>query len=539
MTAVVEQAAPLSDQDRVADAGIDSHASAAPQGDSFVSGVALLLSLSLAQRFIGFVRNVLICRYLDPGELGRWNLAFNAIEIISPLVVLGLPGTMGRYFESFRQQGRPRWFVRQLALATGTLTAVGLLLLTAFRPTVAWMLFSDPRQTGLLSWVLAALAIVITYNFLVQLTTALRRPRVLSILHFVNSAMFAVLAILFLKTTALGAAGLVAAYAGACMAGIVVAVVALRGLFGELRDQPAEVSGAIAPLWRRLLPLAGALWLNDSLCNAFYTADRVMLVHFADTSVGNPIAIVGQYHSSRVLGVLIAALGGMLAQVFLPYLSHDWEENRKLAVSQQINFALKIVSVVLTTVSSGILLVAPVLFGQVMQGKYLEGFQVLPPTLTYCIWFGLLLVVQNYLWLAEQAKWANAGVAVALLLNVGLNFILVPTWGLAGAVTATTIANLVLLVVALCFSNRFGLQLHRGVTVAVLLPVALIGGPLAGFAGVLLAVGAALGSESILSTWERAQLRHRWERFFHGPGSDASFGHKPDDPAQTTSEKWV
>ncbi len=88
-----------------------------------------------------------------------------------------------------------------------------------------------------------------------------------------------------------------------------------------------------------------------------------------------------------------------------------------------------------------VLWVAPLLFHVAFEGRYDEGLAVLPWTLTYCVWYSLLLVAQNYIWCAEKTKLERVPLAAGLAINFGLNIVLIPAWGLLGAVIATTAAT--------------------------------------------------------------------------------------------------
>ncbi|MDP7305839.1 MAG: oligosaccharide flippase family protein, partial [Pirellulaceae bacterium] len=81
------------------------------RGDSVVAGVTMLILLTVLQRSVGLVRNVWFCRVLEDDELGRWSLAYNFLLLMAPLIVLGLPGSFGRYVERYRQRGQLRPFL--------------------------------------------------------------------------------------------------------------------------------------------------------------------------------------------------------------------------------------------------------------------------------------------------------------------------------------------------------------------------------------------------------------------------------------------
>src|SRR4051812_6085711 len=85
--------------------------------DSLADGMLLMLALTLVQRGAGFVRGILLCRWLAPEELGRWDLAWGFFCLAAPLAVLGLPGSFGRHVETFRQGGQLRAFLTSTAWA--------------------------------------------------------------------------------------------------------------------------------------------------------------------------------------------------------------------------------------------------------------------------------------------------------------------------------------------------------------------------------------------------------------------------------------
>ncbi len=88
------------------------HASAAAsprplvlRSDTLAESVLILIVLAVVQRAIGFLRSVLVCDWLEPDQLGEWDLANRFFVLVAPLVVLGLPGTFGRYLEHYRHRG--------------------------------------------------------------------------------------------------------------------------------------------------------------------------------------------------------------------------------------------------------------------------------------------------------------------------------------------------------------------------------------------------------------------------------------------------
>src|SRR4030095_9083038 len=115
---------------------------------------------------------------------------------------------------------------------------------------------------------------------------------------------------------------------------------------------------------------------------------------------------VGNYHSSRVVPLLLVSVTGLLGTMITPYLSHDWEARGTQGASARLHFTLKLLGLSLLLGGAIILVTAPVLFDVAFHGKFRGGLSILPLTIAYCIWFGMARVAQKYLWCAEKVGWA-------------------------------------------------------------------------------------------------------------------------------------
>jgi O-antigen/teichoic acid export membrane protein len=461
--------------------------------DSLSTGVVILLGVTVLQRMVGFLRSMLFCGLMEDDQLGRWSLAAIFLTLAAPLAVLGLPGSFGRYVERFRRRGQLRAFLRRTTLVTAALGLSALLLVLLARHWFALCIFKDARQTRLVLALAGALGAVIACNFLIELFTALRRIRLVSLMQLASSLVFALMGVGLLCFTALREEAVILAFGAGALAASLWGVFQLRSVWRELplTAQPSPHRD----LWAKLLPFAAWLWVINVLANLFDGADQYMIKHFSRLDAAAADSLVGQYHCSRVVPLLLIAVAGMLSGVILPHLSSDWEAGRRHAVSQRLNLALKLVALAFTAGAVLVLLVSPMLFGWVLQGKYSQGLTVLPWTMAYCIWFSLAIVAQNYLWCAEKTRLVSLALAAGLAVNVALNLLLLPRLGLVGAVLATASANAVALALIYGLSRRLGMKLDRGVWLASALPLAIPfgGGPAA---AVVLAAGwsAARGS---------------------------------------------
>jgi O-antigen/teichoic acid export membrane protein len=469
--------------------GCDTSASAAssPDGlkhDSLAASVLMLFALTAVQRLVGFLRGVLFCRWLDPEQLGQWDMAFGFLMLAAPLAVLGLPGSFGRYVEHYRQRGQLRPFLRRTGTAILVLTVLAVAAVAVGRSWFSEIVFGTPDHTGLVLLMAAGLGVVIVDNAFGSLYTALRQVRFVSLTQFVNSAIFAVIGIGLVLAWSAETAAVVIAFVAASCTTAAMSALRWRRLWAAAPAVETALSGR--SLWAKLAPFAFWLWITNWISNAFSLVDRVMIVHYAGLPAAEALNLVGQYHTARIFPMLLVGVTELLAAVITPHLSADWDRGRRAEVSRRLCLILKGLSLGLVAASLAVLLIAPVLFDHVWQHRFGEGLLVLPWALVCAAWTGLAAVSYNYLWYAEKSRLIVAALAAGLVLNVGMNVPLLSSLGLLGAALATAAARLAVLGLVWHFAWRHGMRVDRGLILAAVLPLVICLDPWFGL--ILLAV---------------------------------------------------
>ena len=437
--------------------------------DTLAQSLAILLVLSVVQRFIGFVRQVLVCRWLEPTQLGEWDIALKFLMLAAPLSVLGLPGSFGRYMEHYRRRGHLKTLLRRTAAACIVLSCVSMIAIAGFQTAVSELIYGTPDHTGMVILLAVSMLAVIAYNYLTEMLTALRMVRVASVVQLVNTVLFALLSVGLVFGWRCDAAAIVIAYALSAVLLIGPALLWFRKTWRQI-PEPVEALSQ-GGLWGKLVPFAMSVWAVNLLYNLVGVVDRYMIVHYAPTA--EPLALVGDYHSSQVVPMLMVSVSGIVGGILLPYLSHDWEAGSRPAVAAKLNLAIKLLGVAMFGGSALVLLASPLLFGVAFHGKYDGGLAILPWTLTYCIWMALVPLAQMYLWCAERARLPTLALVAGLITNVVLCRLLLPGFGLHGVVWATCAANLVTLVIMFQFNSAFGMRIDGGTWLVVLLPLLL------------------------------------------------------------------
>lgn len=237
------------------------------------------------------------------------------------------------------------------------------------------------------------------------------------------------------------------------------------------------ISGRPAGLWSKVVPFAAWVLAANLLANLFGAIDRYLIIHFSGASAEGALDMVGNYHASRVVPLLLVSIAGMLAAVITPHLSRDWESGRRDLAAFRLRLLLKVFGLGMFATAAAAVVLAPLLFDFAFKGKYPAGAAVFPWALVYCCWFGMLTIAQNYLYCAEKARYCSAALLGGLALSVPLNLLLLPRWGLPGAVLATAAANALALGLICFFNRRLGFRLDGGARLVLALPMVVCLGP--------------------------------------------------------------
>jgi O-antigen/teichoic acid export membrane protein len=440
--------------------------------DSLAVGVLFALVLTALQRVIGLVRGLLFCRLLPEDELGLWSLAWSYLMLLAPLAVLGLPGSFGRFVEYYRQRGQLGTFLRRMIVWSVGLGGTLIMGLALLAEPASVLLFRSPDHAALVRVMAVTLVAVIAYNFLTSLLEALRQIRLVSWMRLVSAVAFAIVSVAALVVVDVDASAVTWGFGVASLLGMLPALWVARQLWRLAQDRRQILPRST--MWRAIVPFAAWMWVVNLLTNLFEVVDRYFLLQLADVDSQAAQALVGQYHSGRLLPLVLVGLASMLAGLLMPYITAAWEQGRRHDALKQLQLTLKLVSFGFTAAGLATIAMAPYLFGTILEGRYSDGLAIMPLALVASTWYSLVTVGQDCLWCSGRGHWACLAVGIGLVACIVLNVALIPPFGLWGAVWATALANAVALVVLLAINTRFGWHIEPRVWLAALAPLILL-----------------------------------------------------------------
>jgi len=397
---------------------------------SFVYSLAPLIQRFLALALVRLYTDKL--NEAQSGVIGMCDLLFVALIQISGTNLLS--GVVRFFFDQKDERDR-RAVVSSaiLFLAAVSWSLVGLGLV--FRAPLAAFLF-DAGDPGLvdddlvecLSIVLLSIPLALCSDAAFRYLQIQQRSGLISSLRVSKACLEMLLKIVFLVGFESGVVGFVLA----TLIGELVTNLLLTGWV--LRRVGLRFS------WRVLRPMlvyAAPLVLAGLCQMGLNQIDRFLLAKLAPAA--SPMGAVGIYGHGYLIGFMVqTVVVGSFMQIWQPWIFGVRDEARRREwVAQVSTWALFLIG----TASIGL-----ILFGRELvwlltsptHPGYLEAFRVVPWVCAGYVFFALNGLAQVPMFIAKRTwpmLWLNL---LALAVNVGLNFVLIPRLGFVGAAIATT-----------------------------------------------------------------------------------------------------
>src|SRR5579885_669293 len=398
-----------------------THASAGAR--EFVFDTAVVAAAQFLLKLRGLVAIPLIVKVLGTAQYGVWVQTLALVDISSSVVGANLHHPLVRFLSESRERGRSIYGTR-LAATVAASAAGGLLFALAAEDLSRVMLgdaahASEVRVAGLL---------LLCYNvrlFNLNAYRALGRMKQRAAIELCSTfgQLLGVSVLLWMGYSLLG----VFVFMGAWEAAFAVA---LSAHVGGIVGLGAFDSGVLKDALRYALPLLPAglsVWMLDR-------GDRLVIGYFKGPES------VGIYSANYALAGLLMLFQTPLQVTLLPKVSALWGTDVRSAV-RYISVSNKLFLTFAVPFVAGVPLVARPLLSRLGN----EEIGAAGGVLTFLVAAGVMLwgvsVMQTQVFYgARRTLPVGVVTAACALLNLILNLLLVPTWGVGGAACATLVS---------------------------------------------------------------------------------------------------
>jgi O-antigen/teichoic acid export membrane protein len=376
----------------------------------------------LVSRILAVLLLPLYTRYLTPSDYGKVETLIALTTVTGIVLRMGLHSAFFRfYFDSPEPEHRLRVLRTSFWFTMGTATA-GLLAGLALAGPIASALFGSADDSELVMAAFVGLWAGMNYEQLTSLFRVEERSTA-----FVSASLANIL--LTIGATLLLVVALDQGPIGVIVGNFTGTLLVYAALLGYRRDQLGlQFDRALLREMNRfgipLIPTALFLWVTNF-------SDRLFLVQLADTTE------VGLYS----VGVRIASAMVLLLTAFRlawPAFAYSIEDERE--ARRTYAFVLTYLVLLTTWVAAGLALLSPWIVDWLADPDFAESSRVVGPLAFAAVAFGAYIVVAIGVGRARrtQFNWVVTGAAAGV--NIALNLLLIPPYGMMGAAVATVSA---------------------------------------------------------------------------------------------------
>jgi len=378
-------------------------------------------------------------RVFTRGEYGLIELGTTLTVVVLTITDAGLTAAALRSFYDYTTE---RDDERRTVLLTGFLTTTAWALVVAglivlFRDEIAHWLFSRPGAGTLVVVIAGSVLAVNTWRYAGEVM----RIRLMAFNYLATTLIAAVL------STTIAIVGVVALdwrVKGVFVAGVIgSSVAAAFGLVTirrslEGRFSPHELRRMLA-YGLPLVPASIAAW-------ALALIDRIILAHIGSLSQVGQYAIANRLASLVMIG--LTAFLFALTPFLLSTYSRDpvQEKAARGRTLTYLTFILCFAGLTLTLFAKELI--------DVLAPRFDESYKAVGPLMLGAIGYGVVSLLTTGFSIARKTGRLALLALGAAALNIGLNFALIPSWGIVGAGVATAAAYVVLAVAYYVISQR-------------------------------------------------------------------------------------
>ncbi len=363
----------------------------------------------------------ILTKILTIQEYGLWSLILVTAGFVPMVVLLGLPNSMVRFLAPVKDKDEIREGYYSIALVVLGVGFVSSLFLLVFEHWIAADLLSNNRTVALL---LPLITFVAAYNYVPQTYfRTFQQAKRYSLVAFLQAASYVIL-VGALVVVGLGLAGAVFAYL------INLLLIAVISTYYVIRD-----IGVIVPRFTGLKAYLkyGLPLVPSSVSSwALSVSDRYIITFFLS------VAWVGYYSPGYQLGWIISLLATPLTILVPTALYEYYDANRIAEVKTIIRYSVKYFLAVAVPAAFVLsLLSKPILLVLTTPAIATNGYLITPFTAVSAVLFGVWSIIAIVLTFEKRTAIIGTIWILGAALNIGLNLVLVPYFGIIAAALTT------------------------------------------------------------------------------------------------------
>ena len=394
---------------------------------------AAYTAASIISKLIAVALLPLYTRYLTPADYGAAEVMFSAVVAVSIIIRLGVVEALLRFY--YKAGEDPDKVVSTSFATLFWSGLVSVVVLFPFAAPISELLLGEPNPE-LVRIAIPGLFVLTLSEYLLTIFRLDERARAFFAWTMLSVLLTIPVTVVLVVPLDLGAEGLLLGSYGTGLAIVIGLIFYHRHRLALLPDRP--LLGRMMNFGLPTMPAELSLYSLSFI-------DRILIAR----TLG--LAEAGLYSIAVKMsqGIAVLVRGFQLAFPPLAYSIQDDDEARN-AYAVVVTWFVT----VMAWVVAFLWLVAPWLVGLLAAPEFAEAADVVGPVSAGAAIYALYMVLLVVLGRTGQTRYNLPATGAGLVVNVGLNLLLLPVWGIIGAGVALVASYLVVVVLMYVFTQR-------------------------------------------------------------------------------------
>ena len=394
------------------------------ESKKFAFDIGITFLASVVTLPLGFVITILLGRYIGAGDLGLYRMTSTIYGIAMLVAAVGIPAAMIKYVAEFNEDRTKFNQIVSSGVITPLFLGIGFIALFYFSSGLFAEIFNMPGLSGLIKILSPVFPFALVNGALLGLLNGLREMKKYATATIIQSVLMVIITVALI-------------YYGFGVAGAVIGVVlssvgSCLFLIWVSKDYFEIVFSEYVPTTKKMLRFGVQIFGTTATQMINYQADTLLIGYFLTvTDVGYYAVAVGL---SRFFWLVPQAI----QTITYPATSEYWANNNHGALNKMIDKSIKYTAYILLPIGLGVGFFAKDIVTLIFGDSFVHAVLPLQILIIGTVIFGLVKAIGSSLPGIGRVDVNFKVTSFGAMVNIILNFLLIPIYGIVGAAIATT-----------------------------------------------------------------------------------------------------
>jgi O-antigen/teichoic acid export membrane protein len=428
-----------------------------PEKREFDSSLRLLAKSSVIV-FIGiaiskistYVYRIIVARHFGPEVYGLLALALMVVGWFGAFSSLGLSPGLVRFISLYRGKKQNNKIKHIIRFSIAALTITGIfsaIVVFILADTIAISIFKNPSLSPFLQIFSIIIPLSLFSNILTSIIQGYEKIAWFSFINniFANILRIgALVALIFLglNTNSIPLSYLIMTF-GVLAISYYVVRYKIKGVFGKYKLRNKKTIN------KALLSYSWPVLFSGIIASIFFWIDTFFIGFY------NGATSVGHYNAATPIALLLTFAPQLFLQLFLPLITREYGKNRHKVIKELSKQVNKWISIINMPVFFMMILFPGAIINILFGPEYLVAESSLRILAVGLFIYSFSNISNNLISMAGKSKVILFSLLITSLIDVVLNIILVPKYGISGAAFSTSISYIVLAGAYIYKANSF------------------------------------------------------------------------------------